>query len=137
MGVDVTELEDEESRTICPGVRMQGWCDRQRRRPRRRRLHDHEQAHVTHYLSGGQDRTHLTATHGHKHNHAAEPHSHEPHQDPANTAVRATSTTTSGRPAHRHRPHPDWLTTSADQLHSGSGIRRRVGCQPPAAERTA
>jgi hypothetical protein len=100
-------------------------------------VHDHEHAHVTHYLGGGQDWTHPTAIHRHEHNHAAEAHSHEPHQDPANTAVRAASTTTSGRPAHRHSPHSGWPTTSAGQLHSGSGICRRVGCQPPAAGRTA
>ena len=33
-------------------------------------VNDHEHAHVTHYLSGGQDWTHLTATHRHEHNHA-------------------------------------------------------------------
>jgi hypothetical protein len=34
-------------------------------------VHGHEHAHMTHYLSDGQDWTHLTATHRHQHNHAA------------------------------------------------------------------
>jgi hypothetical protein len=46
-------------------------------------VHDHEHAHVTHHLSGGQDWTHLTASHQHEHNHAAVTHSHEPHEDSA------------------------------------------------------
>ena len=56
-------------------------------------VHDHEHAPVTHYLSGGQDWTHLTATHQHEHNHAAVTHSHEPHEDPAREH---------GREAHVH-----------------------------------
>ena len=56
-------------------------------------VHDHKHAHVTHYLSGGQDWTHLTASHQHEHNHAALSHSHEPHEDPAHEH---------GREAHVH-----------------------------------
>jgi hypothetical protein len=56
-------------------------------------VHSHEHAHVTHYLSGGQDWTHLTASHQHEHNHAALTHDHEPHEDPAQEH---------GREAHIH-----------------------------------
>jgi hypothetical protein len=134
MGVDTTRLEDEEIRTVWPGVRVQGGAtvsdgdtsdttdssdsgsdgattaipptpaatviptaatavmtatpataeQRIGRSPGGRsawamgeqhrhdaEVHNHEHTHVTHYLSGGQDWTHLTASHQHEHNHPA------------------------------------------------------------------
>jgi hypothetical protein len=44
-------------------------------------VHDHEHAHVTHYLVQGEQWTHLTATHAHEHNHAPVAHAHNPHKD--------------------------------------------------------
>ena len=44
-------------------------------------VHDHEHAHVTHYLVQGEQWAHLTATHTHDHNHAPLTHAHMPHRD--------------------------------------------------------
>lgn len=68
-------------------------------------VHDHEHTHVTHYLSGGQDWTHLTASHQHEHNHAGvTPATTHTRTRPRNMAVRPMCTTTRRRPAHRHSP---------------------------------
>jgi hypothetical protein len=63
-------------------------------------VHDHQHAHVTHYLSSGQTWTHLTASHQHEHNHAAlTTATSRMRTQPRNTAARPTCTTTSSRPA--------------------------------------
>jgi hypothetical protein len=45
-------------------------------------VHSHTHHHVVHYLSHGEDWSHLAASHDHEHNHPAVRHDHEPHQDP-------------------------------------------------------
>jgi hypothetical protein len=47
------------------------------------KVHQHEHAHVTHYLVQGEQWAHLTARHDHEHNHAAVTHIHQRHEDEA------------------------------------------------------
>lgn len=45
-------------------------------------VHGHPHVHVVHYLSHGEDWSHLPATHDHEHNHPAVQHDHQAHEDP-------------------------------------------------------
>jgi hypothetical protein len=45
-------------------------------------VHSHTHHHVVHYLSHGQEWTHLMATHDHDHNHSPVEHIHQAHEDP-------------------------------------------------------
>jgi hypothetical protein len=44
-------------------------------------VHGHTHHHVVHYLTQGQEWTHLMATHDHEHNHPQVDHIHGEHED--------------------------------------------------------
>ena len=46
-------------------------------------VHGHTHHHVVHYLTQGQEWTHLMATHDHEHNHPEVEHVHKEHDDPS------------------------------------------------------
>jgi hypothetical protein len=51
-------------------------------------VHQQEHAHLVHYEQHGTTWEHLTATHGHAHNHPLVEHDHEAHQDPEKEHLR-------------------------------------------------